>query len=724
MSANPSTLARWTDEEHQILVQLTNDQIELESQDHTQEISWAEHWRKVSVQLHESGYNRTNTACQSYWKRVVETQKANEEAAGPRWDDSEHQILLGMTEDQLALEREDPSAVIPWPKHWKKVSLHLQENGYNRTQNACAAYWLKVGYDFSVDNYEPAPEMPRVQKSDDAVEEVEVEIQVEVERPSKPNQASVEDSTSTYSRDEELQPEELPEPKNILLSNATSIFTPSITPAPSERDPSEDETYQPRQREPTKSKMSQTPTKAQSTPPKTRSPKLPLRRGFRFNAEQRAILEAQAAQYGPYPDSDRRFELARELSVEEKTIRNWFIHRRSHKGQSILSGMGNSGSYNYDDSFVSEGSTPISGPPGSGVKRGPFTMDGKENSPSFGEDIEGQNSKRSRIDEYDNGFREAPPFIPSNAPPNPATGAEDLGNQRGFGVRQSSGSSISLEQSRNSSMAGSLPNRESAATSISSFSPVNLAPVLSVSSGDFGNQMPRHDRPGPRVDTEEHRTEIKKSPSFPTPVSGADWNPINSAKARDLNTNASVSAASTLTPVPHTLPSQHGHLMNPHPYGKPVSATPPPNPNPNPRPVQQTPSTSPPPKPTTACNPESDEKQWMSSKVYSFQVEIENLNRDKAARLHRINIIDRRIDEVTNEENTLEEDREKEILEAARQIEERYRGRNEYIKTQQRDLYQSREAELEGLNRNGLDLKKRRAALEHFQALVGLYEED
>ncbi|KAG4428300.1 hypothetical protein IFR05_016219 [Cadophora sp. M221] len=218
-------------------------------------------------------------------------------------------------------------------------------------------------------------------------------------------------------------------------------------------------------------------------------------------------------------------------------------------------------------------------------------------------------------------------------------------------------------------MAGSLPNRESAATSISSFSPVN------------------------------------------------------SAKARDLNTNALVSAASTSTPVPYTLPSQHGHLMNPHPYGKPVSATPPPSPNPNPRPVQQPPSTSPPPKPTTACNPESDEKQWMSSKVYSFQVEI-NLNRDKAARLHRINIIDRRIDEVTNEENTLKEDREKEILEAARQIEERYRGRNEYIKTQQRDLYQSREAELEGLGRNSLDLKKRRAALEHFQALVGLYEED
>ena len=242
MSATPSssTLARWTDEEHQILVQLTNDQIELESQDHTQEISWAEHWRQVSAHLQESGYNRTNTACQSYWKRVVETQKANEEAAGPRWDDSEHQILLGMTEDQLALEKEDPTAVIPWPKHWKKVSLQLQENGYNRTQNACAAYWLKVGYDFSVDTYEPAPEIPRIQKSHDA----EDHGVGKAERPSKSKLASVDDSVSMYSRDDE----DLPEPTIILLSNATSIFTPSVTPAPSERDPSEDESYQPRQR--------------------------------------------------------------------------------------------------------------------------------------------------------------------------------------------------------------------------------------------------------------------------------------------------------------------------------------------------------------------------------------------------------------------------------------------------------------------------------------------
>ncbi len=246
MSAGPAgTLARWTDEEHEILVKLTNDQIELESQDHTQEISWAAHWRKVSSQLHDHGYNRTNTACQSYWKRVVETQKANEEAAGPRWDDSEHQILLGMTEDQLALEKADPTAVIPWPRHWKTVSLRLQENGYNRTPNACAAYWLKVGYDFSVD-FEPGHEMPKIPRPEDG--------------RVKPNASSIDDSASTDSKEgnhednqqddqeEGLQPDGPPEPKHALLSNAASDFTPTITPVPSEKDASEDE-YRPLRRE-------------------------------------------------------------------------------------------------------------------------------------------------------------------------------------------------------------------------------------------------------------------------------------------------------------------------------------------------------------------------------------------------------------------------------------------------------------------------------------------
>ena len=136
--------ARWSDEEHDLLVQMTNDQIQLEEEDETMTISWTKHFQQVSARLQDHGYSRTPNACRGYWKREIQSQQANEQAAGPRWDDSEHQILVGMTEDQLELEKADPSAIIPWARHWKKISLHLQENGYTRSADACAAYWVLV----------------------------------------------------------------------------------------------------------------------------------------------------------------------------------------------------------------------------------------------------------------------------------------------------------------------------------------------------------------------------------------------------------------------------------------------------------------------------------------------------------------------------------------------------------------------------------------------------
>jgi hypothetical protein len=49
-----------------------------------------------------------------------------------------------MTEEQLELEETDPSAVMSWAKHWKRVSERLKENGYTRSVDACDAYWNLV----------------------------------------------------------------------------------------------------------------------------------------------------------------------------------------------------------------------------------------------------------------------------------------------------------------------------------------------------------------------------------------------------------------------------------------------------------------------------------------------------------------------------------------------------------------------------------------------------
>lgn len=175
-------------------------------------------------------------------------------------------------------------------------------------------------------------------------------------------------------------------------------------------------------------------------------------------------------------------------------------------------------------------------------------------------------------------------------------------------------------------MTGSLVSRESVATSIASFSLVNLTTAPHQPSKDLALQTLRQER------HKDHRPEIS---SFLTLMSSADWNPTNSAR-RESKPISLASITSTPTPTPYTLLPQHGHLINQYPYEKLVFVTPLPNPRPFQHPLLSVLLL---PKLNSNTN-ESNEKQWMPSKVYSFQAEIENLNREKAARLHHIDTID------------------------------------------------------------------------------------
>jgi hypothetical protein len=139
-----ATLARWTEEEHRILVQLTEAQVALETKDKSKTLSWSKHWERVSVQLKEYGYNRTPAACGLHWKRNPDSQRATEAAAGPPWTDAEHGILLRMTNDQLAREEADSSTRMSWGDLWETVSIRLGENGFDRPADECDAHWNMV----------------------------------------------------------------------------------------------------------------------------------------------------------------------------------------------------------------------------------------------------------------------------------------------------------------------------------------------------------------------------------------------------------------------------------------------------------------------------------------------------------------------------------------------------------------------------------------------------
>lgn len=234
----PSAASRWSDEEHDILVDLTNEQLNLEKKDSSKVIPWAKHWINVSDRLHRKGYSRTSAACLGYWKRTVGAQKANEKAAGPRWEDAEHQILLGMTEEQLELEETDPSAVMSWAKHWKRVSERLKENGYTRSVDACDAYWnlvqdkspLAAGTGLDVEDDPLSSEEPL--EVNYGVEANENEEQVEPEKtPEPPTKADDESpAISEPRRTPRKTAEKEPEPAANEGVVITSPIQPNRTP--------------------------------------------------------------------------------------------------------------------------------------------------------------------------------------------------------------------------------------------------------------------------------------------------------------------------------------------------------------------------------------------------------------------------------------------------------------------------------------------------------------
>ena len=168
--------SRWSKEEIDELVRMTNNQLELEAQDASKTISWKQHWKAVSARLKQLGYRRSFTACRGIWNRGIETQRANRDAAGDDWDDSEHEILVHMTKKQLDLEKVDRSNVIPWATHWKRVSLQLEESGYDRTPDNCASYWQLIENGSEPDVSASEMEDEADENEDDENHALEVEV--------------------------------------------------------------------------------------------------------------------------------------------------------------------------------------------------------------------------------------------------------------------------------------------------------------------------------------------------------------------------------------------------------------------------------------------------------------------------------------------------------------------------------------------------------------------
>jgi hypothetical protein len=325
---------RWTDEEHGLLVKLTNEQLALERQDRTNTVSWKKHWHNVSSQLRNSGYNRTPTACDGYFKRTLGAQKANEEAAGPPWNNYESQILVAMTKVQLELEHLNPSEVIPWAQHWTKVSDRLKEGGYTRSVDACEAYWNLVEDD------SPLAAGGGVDaKTDSSDDEYDASFIPGVERGGPKEVSESHSKTGTESASAQPESSVLPPAWFSVNAQEKIAVISESTPVEIAKSPNF-------QKDDSQHRLT-LPHEALNVSPEEPSPK-PKSRQFRFTSDQRAVLEKEVARNGASPDPGRRKEIACDLGVEERTVRvrgtkptcileadryqNWFVQYR-HKAQ-------------------------------------------------------------------------------------------------------------------------------------------------------------------------------------------------------------------------------------------------------------------------------------------------------------------------------------------------------------------------------------------------------
>ncbi|KAI9048832.1 hypothetical protein LZ554_007663 [Drepanopeziza brunnea f. sp. 'monogermtubi'] len=638
---------RWTDEEQLILIQLIKDQFELKLRDPSREIAWAALWRRISSQLEDQGFTRSHFACESHYRRIIAVPKASQETVpGSKWSVTENEILLEMCEDQLAREKQDPAAVVPWSTVWKAISSRLGDVGYRRSPQACADCWRRVK---------------------------------KLKKRAVPQVSTTEGAQDEEDQDEEIRPPALP---HILPSSATSVLTPT-----------QDE-HRPRQHESadhaplygvitasgeepsSRSEMPQTPNQSES-PPRAKS----KTRASQFITEQPVIPQAEAVKSGTCPDIFRRMLLACEID----------------KGQHQLSSNTSPGS-NFNESL--DAPTPTGS-----LKRKPSTLDCRESNLSSCEDnigVQAQDdhpSKRIRLEpEYARHCTgEARTHISSSS-------ARMLPIQSDHPEEGEFGQSIgsTTDASRNFSRADSSESRETAATSTSSYGTV----VSSSSAADKpgGSALPIPDQAlgskeitsGKELDLQQSM--MNESPPLQIPVSGLSGHPVNSAPRPRRLSNM---------PIPTVMIADPSG--KPPPLSQSVAAAA--APSPQRKPLASGPSLA-------SESVPGSEKEVFSRKASMYQAQIDNLNRDVTTRLQNISHIDQRVEAVTKKQRDLNYEKDQLIRQTIMEIEARYTDRLQTLQAEQASISQSKDVELEAMERSSNELKKRKKSLGHIQALI------
>jgi hypothetical protein len=340
---------------------MTEAQLELEKANPLAVIPWLELWERVSQSLSEKGYTRSLESCQAYWNLIPldsleptensssgasnssQPCNGNDEANGSKeklasnlgpspaqkpdkpWSSRESESFLRLMMQHPEMEHRGGLDELSDMKLWSSISESHRKCGFNRSWEDCQTYWASHGTDLEAFNSSIAGmnvyRLKRVSATHDEplaasesyVHELPVTGSVDNTNsnwgvPSHRHMSS--SGPYRFSEDSQIDGyggSAMPERRNIQAEGKVSKPLWPIFPKRSLMELCSDN----------QDNLNLQPL-FRSYVPREPSRK---RRCFRFGPDQRALLHADAINNGYVLDNDRRAALAKQLGVDEISIK-------------------------------------------------------------------------------------------------------------------------------------------------------------------------------------------------------------------------------------------------------------------------------------------------------------------------------------------------------------------------------------------------------------------
>lgn len=118
---------------------------------------------------------------------------------------------------------------------------------------------------------------------------------------------------------------------------------------------------------------------------------------------------------------------------------------------------------------------------------------------------------------------------------------------------------------------------------------------------------------------------------------------------------------------------------------------------------------------------DKEEQAWAARKIEAFRKEIQFLETENTVRINVVGKIDQELKDVETTDAGLQKRKEEEIARVLKEIEARYLTEHEGLRTKQDKLKKDREKEFGVFEKNLAEIRRKKAGMGGFQAIVDYY---